>query len=66
MNGNDLIEYEKDNAEQLFESFTAKFKTKWELYKNSTEENFIEKYPHQWAEHVEEEYNNSHVEEKKE
>ena len=59
MNGNDLLEYEEENAEQLFESFAEKFKDKWDMFKNSIEEYFVEKYPEEWAKHVQDEYNNS-------
>ena len=58
MNGNDLVEFEEENAEQLFKSFAEKHAQEWEMFKNSIEEYFIEKYPDEWAEHVQEEYDN--------
>jgi len=61
MNGNDLIEYEEDNAEQLFESFAKKFSAEWEMYQNSIEEYFIEKYPEKWEKHVQDEYDNAQI-----
>jgi len=62
MNGNDMLEYEEGNVETLFESFSKKYAKEWEMFKNSTEEYFIEKYKEKWAEHVQEEYDNSKVE----
>ena len=53
-NGNDLIEFEQENVESLFESFTEKYSDKWKMFKTSLPEYFIEKYKEEWEKHVEE------------